>query len=121
MFKVDLSQLFLEVSANEKMEYFFVAVYNNEVFYTFMSHGNLILCENTEGIVFLPVYPSRSTAGYAREASGKCVDIEAVSLETFFEHIRFKLKKRDVQLGVFYDGDKGILISMQEFEEAMEA
>ena len=119
MFRLNLTKFFKELSANQKMEYFFDAVYNNERLYVFSEQDDLVLRENSEGVIFLPVYPSYTTADYARQLASCKETIEEVFLDEFCESIITELEKDAAQLGVFYDGRKGILISTEDFMEAM--
>lgn len=120
MIKIKIDTFFENSSANEKMEYLYLCLLNNEIGYVFADGEDLVVYENSIGQLYLPIYPSINTANYVIEKNGINVGIEAVTLEELCEDILPDLNYNDIFLGCYYDGKKGILISPNDFMENLE-
>lgn len=120
MIKIKLDDFFEKSSANTKMEYLYLSLLNYEIGYVFAEGDDFVIYENSAGQLYLPIYPSISTANYAMKKNGISAVIEPVSLEELCEDVIPDLDNNDIFLGCYYDGKNGILISPNVFVENLE-
>lgn len=120
MVKIDLDAFFEKSSVDIKMEYLYRSLLSYEIGYVFAEGDEFIIYENSTGQLYLPIYPSFSTANYVMKKNGISAAIEPVSLEELCEDVIPVLDNNDIFLGCYYDGKNGILISPNVFLENLE-
>ena len=64
MVKIELDAFFENISANMKMEYLYLSLLSYETGYVFVDGDDFVIYENSAGQLYLPIYPSLSTANY---------------------------------------------------------